>query len=74
MKFWLLIAVFSYNGDYAGKVLQGPFPDKATCEQVQRITHNVKGDPKVMSRCLSDDHIKGKSTDPGPSLFNSPKE
>lgn len=69
MKFWLLIAVFTYNGEYAGKAIQGPFPDKSTCEIVHRMTTQVKGDPKVKSRCYSDDHMKGNSVDPGPLLF-----
>lgn len=71
MKYWLLIALFTSNGQYAGKVIQGPFPDKVACEQVQRVTRAVAGDPAVRSRCYTDDHMKGRSIDPGPPLFDA---
>ena len=74
MTHWLLVVVFTMNGNYAGKAIQGPFPNQAACEQVQRMTKSVQGDPQVKSRCISDDVWQGRAIDPRPSLFNSAVE
>jgi len=68
MKYWLLIIVLQGNGDFAGKALQGPFVNKPACEAMQRITSNVSGDPKVIARCYTDDHMQGRTIDPGPQI------
>ena len=69
MKYWLLIALFDFQGNFVGKVQQGPFPDKPACIAASKMTAPVLGDPPAKSRCFSDDHVKGKSIDPGPPFL-----
>lgn len=65
MKYWLLIALFDFQGNFVGKVQQGPFPDKPACVAAAKMTAPVKGDPPAKAACFSDDHMQGKRIDPG---------
>lgn len=71
MKFWLLIALFDYNGQFAGKAWQGPFPDQTACVRAQKATSLSAGEPAKMlrTRCMSDDVKTGKKEDPGPFIL-----
>ena len=61
MKFWLIVFLFNYNGDFAGKIVQ-PYPNKAACEQQLRAT---AGEPRLRMVCVSNDHYTGRKQDPG---------
>jgi hypothetical protein len=65
MKFWLLITLLDFQGNFVGKVQQGPYVDKPACIAAAKMTGPVKGDPPAKTLCLSDDHMKGKRIDPG---------
>ena len=69
MKYWLLIALFDFQGHFIGKVEQGPYPDKASCVAAAKMTKTTKGDPPAKARCFSDDHMQGKSIDKGPPFL-----
>lgn len=65
MKYWLLITLLDFQGNFVGKVQQGPYIDKPACIAAAKMTGPVKGDPPSKTLCLSDDHMKGKRIDPG---------
>jgi hypothetical protein len=65
MKYWLLITLLDFQGNFVGKVQQGPYVDKPACIAAAKMTGPVKGDPPAKTLCLSDDHMKGKRIDPG---------
>lgn len=69
MKYWLLIALFDYNGQFAGKIWQGPFPDREQCIVAQYKLEVSKGDPSAKARCYTDDHKNGRTVDPGPRML-----
>lgn len=71
MKYWLLIALFDYSGNYAGKVYQGPFPSESYCLAAQQMVVEAKGDPKPKVRCYTEAQKDGRAPDNRPPLFRS---
>lgn len=70
MKYWLLIVLLDFQGNFVGKVQQGPFPDKPACIAAAKMTGPVKGDPPAKTFCYSDDHMRGRRIDPGVSALD----
>ena len=71
MKFWLLIALFDYNGEFVGKAWQGPYINQPACVQAQKMVKLSEGEPVKMlrTRCMSDDVKTGKKADQGPYIL-----
>jgi hypothetical protein len=65
MKYWLLVFLLDSQGEFLGKVQQGPYNNKPACIAAAKMTGPVKGDPPSKTFCFSDDHMKGKRIDPG---------
>lgn len=66
MKYWLIVFLFTPNGEYAGKEVY-PTVNKQACYQMagQVIRTYINSQYKVEFYCVTDDHYQGRKQDPG---------
>lgn len=65
-KFWLLVFIFTPNGDFVEKLEYGPLRDKVACVSLaSQVTKTLVNTNKPASYyCVSDNHYMGRSVDP----------
>jgi hypothetical protein len=66
MKFWLIVFLFTSDGDYAGKDIYEA-ADKAQCVEFASDVTKTLVNTQLMAQfyCVSDDHYTGRSVDDG---------
>lgn len=68
IKAWLIVFVLTTNprveDDFMGKVVV-PFSTMADCRQALRKMEREGQEIKYQTLCVSDDHWRGRSIDPG---------
>jgi hypothetical protein len=66
MKFWLIVFLFTSDGEYLGKDIYES-ANKKQCVEFSAQVAKTLVNTKVAAQfyCVSDDHYTGRSVDPG---------
>jgi len=66
MKFWLIVFLFTSDGDFIGK-REYQTSDKAQCVQLSgKVARQyVNSQLQLQFYCVTDDHFRGRSVDRG---------
>jgi superfamily II DNA or RNA helicase len=66
MKYWLIIFLFTPEGEYTGKYVYPTSSKEACYQKAGRVTRPlVNSQYKVKFYCVTDDHYTGRKQDPG---------